>query len=158
MLTSVGDNERQRIVRKYYPEGDPGEIAWQLEFARKYGLKPSPYTVMTGKMYDIPSAYKYPTTIPVLYAAGKRVMPILLITVGILGLMYFFKRRKMRFESPSMENDYTELTHLLQKASGIITDIKETGSGSDMERLNNLLNFNMRKWGDCACETGQKKS
>ena len=53
LLTSVGDNERKRIVRHYFPEGDPGEMMQQMTFARKYGLAVPPYLARAGRMYKL---------------------------------------------------------------------------------------------------------
>lgn len=52
-LTSVGEHERRRIVRHYYPEGDPDEMRWQMAFAKKHGLSVSPYLTKAGRIYNL---------------------------------------------------------------------------------------------------------
>jgi len=53
LLTSVGEHERRRIVRHYYPEGDPDEMAWQMAVAKKYGLSVNPYLAQAGRVYKL---------------------------------------------------------------------------------------------------------
>jgi len=53
-VSSTGDNEKRRITRHYYPEGDPTEIAEMMQFGNEYNMNPSPYVYAAANIYQVP--------------------------------------------------------------------------------------------------------
>lgn len=80
-LTSVGEHERARITRHYYPMGDPFEIARDVAFAKKYGLHVPSNLLLTGRAYRM--WYSAPTATKALIGAGVVVLGLLVVNILI---------------------------------------------------------------------------
>ena len=53
-FSSTGDNERRRITRHYYQEGDPTEIQEMMKFGQEHGMNPNPYVYAAANIYQVP--------------------------------------------------------------------------------------------------------
>ena len=93
MLTSVGGHERDRIVRKYYPMGDPVEMMHDVAFARKYGLAIPSNLALTGRAYKM--WFSSPT--------GKSMLVIAGLVVGGVLLFSYLKKKKVLFSAMKPE-------------------------------------------------------
>ena len=133
MLTSTGGHERDRIVRKYYPMGDPVEMMRDVAFARKYGLAIPSNLALTGRAYKM--WFASPT--------GKSMLVIAGLVVGSVLLFSYLKKKKVLFSAEAgekyLEKNGSELYDIFIGDASIDEDIKSMSVDEIEDSVRNMF-------------------
>ena len=175
-LTSMGEHERQRIVKHYYPFGDPQEMQWQMAVARKYGLSVPDNLAKAGRVYRlwnyaVPAYNQSDDTGSQTQRQNGGINGILpnrkqwLYIIGggvILGALFAFivpqlsiSKDKRKYDAPKADSIpefyYSDIAEKIGDMKRLIQHVRLAGTEGENERLDMLLNYNLRDFPGCAC-------